>query len=213
MNLRDAAQRVGILHLLTFQVRFANDAAFQHAAQVLRHQHLSGVGTRLVNALVEGDVGAFQRVQGESAMTSAVSARTSARSMVNSPMASIRLRAVDQRDGFLRLEHQRLDVGALHRVRRRHQLAFVVDLAFADQAERQMRKRRKVTAGAYASLRRNDRMHPAIQHFAEGVDHDRTHTAKNLWKANWRAAASWRGLRPPAAVRRLPQQWERTRLS
>ena len=67
MHLRHAAQRVGILHLLALEVRLANDAAFQHAAQVLRHQQLPGMRARLMNALVEGDVGALQRVQRESA--------------------------------------------------------------------------------------------------------------------------------------------------
>ena len=38
VDLRDAAQRIGILHLLTLAMRLANQAAFQHAAQVLRDQ-------------------------------------------------------------------------------------------------------------------------------------------------------------------------------
>ena len=62
VHLRDAAQRVSVLHAATGSVRFANLAAFKHLAQIRRRLHLSAVRARFVDALIEGRIGALQRV-------------------------------------------------------------------------------------------------------------------------------------------------------
>ena len=113
VHLRHAAQRVGVLHLLAFQVRFANHAAFQHAAQVLRYQQLSGMRARLVNALVEGDIGAFQRVEGERSDNVGGVGQNVGLQHRQQADGQHGLGAVDQRNRFLGFQHQRLDLGAL----------------------------------------------------------------------------------------------------
>ena len=46
VHLRNAAQRIGILHAAAFAVRFANLAALEHVAQIGRGLDLSAVRTR-----------------------------------------------------------------------------------------------------------------------------------------------------------------------
>ena len=64
VNLRHAAQRVGVLHArVAFEVRGAYLAVAQKLAQVRGHFHLSAVRARAVYALVEGGGRALQGFQ------------------------------------------------------------------------------------------------------------------------------------------------------
>src|SRR5208337_1264663 len=65
MHLGNAAQGVSILHLTALAVRFADLAALQHATQVPGNVQLPGVRPRLMNALVESHVGAFEGIDDE----------------------------------------------------------------------------------------------------------------------------------------------------
>jgi len=64
------------------------------------------------------------------------------------------LRAVDQREPFLRVEPDRRQPGLAQRA--------VERLAFADEHQRQMRERREVAAGAHRATRRDARMHARV---------------------------------------------------
>ncbi len=66
VDLRNAAQRVGVLHAAAGPVRFANLASFQHAAQIGCGLCLSGMRTRLVNPFVESRVGSLECVARQS---------------------------------------------------------------------------------------------------------------------------------------------------
>ena len=178
--LRNAAHGVGVLHLLALAVRLADQAALQHAAQVLRHQQLSRVRTGLVNALVEGDVGAPQRVYGERANHVGRVHQDFHLQRCQQSDGQHALGAVDERDGLLGLQHQRLDVGLLQRAGGRHALAVKHGLAFADQHQSQMRQRRQIAAGPHAALRGNDGVHPTVQHLAKCVDDHRPHSREAL---------------------------------
>ena len=113
VHLRHAAQRIRILHLLAFQVGLANDAAFQHAAQVLSDQQLSCMRTGIVNALVEGDVRALERVERESSHNVGGIGEDFGLEYRQQPHGQHCLGAIDQRDRFLGFKSERLDVGAL----------------------------------------------------------------------------------------------------
>ena len=54
VNLRNRAQRIGILHAAAAAVRFANLAAFEEAHQARRAHQLAGLRAGLVDARVEG---------------------------------------------------------------------------------------------------------------------------------------------------------------
>jgi hypothetical protein len=62
MHLRDAAQRIRILHAAAVAMRIADLALFEQAAQVRSGLDLSGMGSSLLNALVESDVGSLERI-------------------------------------------------------------------------------------------------------------------------------------------------------
>ena len=100
--------------------------------------------TGLVNALVESGIGSLKRVAGHGAdyiggITSILPAKSIACRSQHS------LSAVDQRDGLLGLQHERLDLAPLERVRARNPSAFVVEaFAFANQRKRQMRQRSEI---------------------------------------------------------------------
>ncbi len=181
VHLRDAAQRVGILHAAAVAVRLADLAAFQHAPQVGRGLHLSGVRTRLVNALVKCRVGPFERVAAQAAEHVGGIHQCFRRKQRQRAHSQHGLRAIDQRDGFLGFQYQRLDLRPLQRLRAGNAHAFLVEaLAFADQRQRQMRQRSQIAARAHASLRRHNRSDAAVEHLAERVDDDGPHAGVAL---------------------------------
>ena len=170
VHLRDAAQRVRVLHTSTVAMRVSDLASLQQAAQIRGGLHLSRMRTGLVNALVVGDVGTLERIahHGTDHVGRIVQRfRSQQRERANSQHG---LRAINQRYGFLRLEHQRLDLRALQRFGARDARTFFVEaLAFADQSERQMSQRREIAAGANAALRGDERSHAAVQHLDVGA--------------------------------------------
>ena len=92
-----------------FAMGFANLAAFEHPAQVGGGLDLSGMRTCSVNTLVEGDIGASQRV--ESHRTDHVGGidQDFRRKQREGSDREHGLRAVDQRNSFFGFENQRLD--------------------------------------------------------------------------------------------------------
>ncbi len=83
------------------------------------------------------------------------------------------LRAVDQRDGFLSFQRQRLDARMLQAFGPRDRLALMHNLAFRNQGQRQVSQRSQIATCPHAALRRNHGMDAAIHHLAQGVDHGR----------------------------------------
>ena len=129
-----------------------------------------------MNALVEGGIGAFQRVAAEAAEhVGGIDQRLRGQQRQRAH-GQHGLRAVDQRDGFFGFEHQRLDLRLLQRVGAGNARAFCVDaFAFADQRQREMRQGSEIAARSHAALRRDHRSDAAVQHFAERVDDDGAH--------------------------------------
>ena len=72
------------------------------------------------------------------------------------------LRAVDEREAFLRRERKRLQSMPLERCARRGELALHMDLPDAEQRERKVRKRRQIARGADRALRGNAGIDAAV---------------------------------------------------
>src|ERR1700720_91479 len=62
VNLRDTAQGIGILHAATVAMRVPDFALFEQAAKIGGSFDLPSVGARLLNALVESDVGSLEGI-------------------------------------------------------------------------------------------------------------------------------------------------------
>src|SRR5438105_4259642 len=78
-----------------------------------------------------------------------------------------RLRAVHQRESFLRLEHHGLKPGARERLPPREPLSPRERFPLADQHQREVCERRQIAARAHGALLRNDRNDVAMQHLEE----------------------------------------------
>ena len=63
VNLRDAAQGIGILHAATVAMRVTDFALFEQAAKIGSSFDLPSVGARLLDALVESDVGSLEGIR------------------------------------------------------------------------------------------------------------------------------------------------------
>ena len=105
---------------------------------------------------------------------SAVFASRSARIDAERAERGHELRAVDEREPFLRLQPHRLEARPA-RARRRPGSArpFERGLALADQRQREMGERREVAAGADGAAARHVRQHAAVEALDEQLDGDR----------------------------------------
>ena len=63
VDLRNAAQRICVLHSPALAMGFANLAALEHLSQISRRRNLARMRTRAVNSLIKCYVGAPQRIQ------------------------------------------------------------------------------------------------------------------------------------------------------
>ena len=136
-----------------------------------------------MNALVKRRIGSFERVTAESAQHVGGVNQRFRRQQRQRAHAQHGLRAIDQRDRLFCLQHEGLDLRTLQRLATRKPYALFIDaLALTNQSQRQMRQRRKVSAGTNASLRRDVRRGPAIQHLANPVDDNRAHARVTFGK-------------------------------
>ena len=65
VDLRHAAQGVGVLYAVAVEVRLAQPAALEHFAQIGSSLELTGVGTSLMDTFVKGHIGATESVKRE----------------------------------------------------------------------------------------------------------------------------------------------------
>ena len=86
------------------------------------------------------------------------------------------LRAVEQREPFLRPKRERLEARCGERFGRRQDPIVEHGLAHADHRGRHMGERREIARGADRALRRNHRRHAAIEHRRDAVDASRGRT-------------------------------------
>ena len=113
MHLRDAAQRIGVLHAATVAMRLANFTLFEQAAQVRSGLDLSGMRPNFLNAFIEGDIGSLEGIARHGAdHVGGVNQRLGVEQHQRAD-GQHGLRSIDERHRFFCLEHQRLDLCAL----------------------------------------------------------------------------------------------------
>ncbi len=170
MDLRHAAQAVGVLHPPALAVRLADGAALEEAPQVAGGGRLAGVGPRGVDARVEGDVGALEGVEGQG--TDDVGRASQAPGLGHREAADRghELRPVDEGQPLLRLEHERAEAGGAEAVGAREPALLEDALALADQDEGEVGERGEVAARADRALRRDDRVDAAVQQLDEELE-------------------------------------------
>ena len=98
------------------------------------------------------------------AAAASAAAHTGSRSASTSAAdAGHQVRAVDQRQAFLRLQHQRREPGDAQRLGAADDAAGVRRFAFADQHQRRVRQRREIARRADRADRRHDRRDVRVQ--------------------------------------------------
>ena len=176
MHLRDAAQRIRILHAAAVAMRIADLTLFEQTAQVRSGPDLSGMGSSLLNALVESDVGSLEGIARHRADDVG---RVDQRLRIEQHEGADgehSLCAIDERYRFFRFEHQRFDLCALQRVGAGDTRTFFVKtFALTNHCQGQVCQRRKIAARSYTALRWDPRSHTAIEHLANGIDGDGAH--------------------------------------
>ncbi len=176
VDLRHAAQGVGVLDPPAPLVGLVDLARLQQQAQVGGRGRLSGVGPQRLQPRIEGVVAPLERLERAGARDVGGGRQRLRLQERERPDREDHLGAVDQRQPFLRLQPEGLDPDPAQGVGRRHPRAAQPHLPLSDEAERQVRQRRQVAAGADRALLRDDRQEVGVQEVQERLDDPRPHT-------------------------------------
>ena len=160
MHLRHAAERVGVLHLAAVRVALHDLAVGEQRAQVRRDDAPArGAGARPCR---RSSNGRFEPLSASRLIAPATSASVQSASASQQRERAERghvLRAVDEREPLLRLEHDRArgPPRASASAPGMHLTVAKLRLALADQREREVRERREIAGRADRALRRDAR--------------------------------------------------------
>ena len=136
-----------------------------------------------MNAFIKGHIGSTKRVEGQGTDYVGRISQSLRRKQRKRSDGQHCLGSVDERDGFLGFQNQRLNPGFAQRIGGSDtNVLFTETLAFADQDKRKMCEGCKIAAGAHAALRWNVRCDLTIQQLAELVDNGRAHSRVALGK-------------------------------
>ncbi len=174
MDLRRAAQRVGILDLVGVAVMAGLQATVAEQMPKLGGDpDLARVRTRQLVGRRERDVGAEQGLHAHR-RDDARGPRQAVRvGQQERPDRAHHLGPVEEGEALLRLEGQRLQTGLAQRDQGRHDDAAELDLAATDERERQVGERGEIARRADAALLRHDRVDPAAEEVEEAIDDQR----------------------------------------
>ncbi len=170
MNLRNAAERVGVLDLPAAAVRFPERAPGEQSAHARGDELLPFVRPRLVNPRVEGDVRSLERI--ERHRREDVGEREQAPGAGDRQPADRRdrLRPVDHREPFLRRERHRGGADRPQPPGRVHSVPAQPDLSHPHHRSRQVSQRREIAGGADRPLGGDDRHQVFVQHPEKELD-------------------------------------------
>ncbi len=178
MDLRHAAQRVGILDLVGTDVMGTLEAAApQEVAHLGRDLDLARVRSGQLVGGRERDVRAqqgFDRQGGGDACRSDESVGIRQQQGTD---GGHHLGPVEQGEPFLGLQGQRFQAGLAQGDQARDDLAVELHPAPADERQGEMRERGQVAGRTHAPLLRNERMDPKAQEVEQPVHDDRPTTA------------------------------------
>jgi len=183
VNLRDAAEAVGVLHARVFcrrAVRFADLAAAVEALEMAGDESVAGMRARIGDARIEGDRAAAKRVERERGGDVSRIGGNFGVAQGESEKSEHGLGAVEEREAFLGVQHERVDSRCAKGFGAGHAAAFENGFAFADGDEREMRERREIAGSADGALRRDDGKNITIEHGEERIGDDRSDAGKAL---------------------------------
>jgi hypothetical protein len=177
VDLRDAAERVGVLHLAAVGVAGEDFAAGHEAIHVHGRLDRAAVRAEGDEPLIEGaqaaaaglerhggdDVGQFREPRGAGGNGRGV--------------CEHELRAVDEGQPVFGAERYRGDARLSECGIGRERLAAAANVAAADHGHDHVGEGREVAAGAEGSARRDDRQHVGVEHGKEALDHGRLDAA------------------------------------
>ena len=166
-----AAQGVGILDPVTFQMRGADAAVRQQPSQHPGHCDLPGLAAGLGDAGVDGHVAAERRIDAHGAGRQRRGEDVEPGEQAVERQRGGDLGAVQQRQALLGAELDRRQAGALERRRRGQGLARQHDLALAQQHRGELGERRQVARGADRALGGQDRKRVGVEQGQECFDH------------------------------------------
>ena len=172
-HLRLAAEAVGVLDPAAGDMAGQDLAAVEQAGDRGGDADLPGLAAKLRNARVERLRRAFERIDRQRAGGDRGGEHALAQEQGVERQRGARLRAVDQRQAFLRAELQRFEAEPFERGGGGNDLAGQVDPAIAHQRRDQVRERREVAAGADAALRRDQRHGVGVEQPLQRLDHER----------------------------------------
>ena len=146
VHLRRATKRVRVLHLVAPAVRLDDRRALEQAQHVARRRALTAQRSQRVHLRDERVARALQRLERERARAVGGLREPPRAHERERALRGHELRAVDQRQPFLRDQPHRLEPGALERVGAVEQLAVEPCPSLADERQREVRERREVAA-------------------------------------------------------------------
>jgi hypothetical protein len=174
MHLRNAAQRVGVLHVGRVSVA-GEFAAGQQFAQISRAVDLAWEGAQCVDARIESQRRAVQRLQAQAAGDVGDAAQGARPPRFERAQRRHHGRAVGERQSFFGGQRRRRQSFGRQRGGADQHCAIDLGLAHPDQHQRHVRQRRQVAAGAERAFLRDDGMHAAIEQFEQQLQRRKPH--------------------------------------
>ena len=166
VNLRDATQGIGVLHVARI-VMAGEVAANKELAQVFGAIELARVGPQLVDAVIEGQSRAVQGFQTEYAGDIGHATEQAGAMYFQRSHRAHNRRAVGQRQPFFGGQHHRTQVGAAQSSVAGQNLALIFGFALPQHHQAHMRQRSQITAGAQRAFLGNDGMHARVEHIQQ----------------------------------------------
>ncbi len=170
-HLRLAAQGIGILHPVAIDVAGAQGAAFHQRQQGARCLDLPQLAAHRMDAWIERRIAAQRRISRHGASDEARAPEIVGREQPRCRQRRRDLGAVEQGEPLLGGEIDRLQPGDLQAFDRGQNLAFVADLADAEQDRGEMRQRRQIARRADRALGWNARIDFRIHESDQRIDH------------------------------------------
>src|SRR5262245_376310 len=174
VDLWDTAKAVSILNASTVEVRLPDFTFLKKAGEPFRHLQLSAMRTCLMDPRIERYGRTLQRFERHRSRQVGHIEKLSGALPTDQSRCQRRLRSVHKSKTFLCSELQRCDADGLERFPAGDPGRFAEDFAFADQHERQMSQRSKITARTHTAAAGNDGIDMMIQQVAEAFDNDRS---------------------------------------
>ena len=170
VDLRRAAERVGVLHLVAPPMRLQDRGALEQPDDVGGRRLLPGERSQGVDLGEKARARALERLEREGARNVCGARQPLSPHQHERPDSCHELRAVDEGQAFLRAQPNGLETDPVQGLRARKGLALDNRLALPDEREREVRERREVAGRSDRPATRDDRRDAAVEAFEQEVD-------------------------------------------